>query len=344
MPPWGENQKALDYFNQALPLRRAAGDRVGEGKTLGNVGSVYRTLGENQKALDYYNQALPLWRAAGDRGGEGQTLNNIGWIYESLGANQKALDYFNQALVLLRALGERTGESATLNGIGMLYLSLGANQKALDYFNQALAALARSWRPRRGRRDAQQYWLRLRVAGRTNQKALDYYNQALPLRRAAGDRVGEGTILGNIGWVYASLGENQRALDYHNQALEPCRRWGTAPGKARRSLALAGLCLARAEAEGARLLQPGPAAFPGGGGPLKEAATLASIAMVELEQGNLAEALTQTQGGHQDLESLRTKVLSEELRAYYFSAVQSYYTLYIDVLMRLHQLHPDDEK
>ena len=39
---------------------------------------VYDDLGEKQKALDYYEQALPLLRQVGDRGGEATTLNNIG--------------------------------------------------------------------------------------------------------------------------------------------------------------------------------------------------------------------------------------------------------------------------
>src|ERR1019366_5562988 len=42
------------------------------------------------------------------------------------------------------------------------------------------------------------------------------------------------------------------------------------------------------------------------------------------------------------IESLRTEVRSEELRASYFSTVQRSYALYIDLLMRVHQLHPGD--
>ncbi|MDT9324106.1 MAG: tetratricopeptide repeat protein, partial [Limnospira sp. PMC 1290.21] len=69
--------------NQALPLRRAVGDRGGEATTLNNIGRVYDSLGEKQTALDYHNQALPLLRAVADRGGEATTLNNIGLVYDS---------------------------------------------------------------------------------------------------------------------------------------------------------------------------------------------------------------------------------------------------------------------
>ena len=55
------------------------GDRGGEATTLNNIGAVYDALGDKRKALDFYEQALPLQRQVGDRGGEATTLNNIGW-------------------------------------------------------------------------------------------------------------------------------------------------------------------------------------------------------------------------------------------------------------------------
>ena len=123
----GEKQKALDYYNQALPIRRAVGDSGGEATTLSNIGVVYSALGAKQKALDFYNQALPIYRAVGDsealrrnRGGEATTLNNIGRVYSALGAKQKALDFYNQALPIYRAVGDSGGEATTLNNIRTL--------------------------------------------------------------------------------------------------------------------------------------------------------------------------------------------------------------------------------
>ena len=103
------------------------GDRRGEAATLNNIGGVYDGLGEKQKALDYYNQALPIRRAVGDsealrrnRRGEAATLNNIGAVYHSLGEKQKALDFYNQALPIIRAVGDPYGEATTLNNIRTL--------------------------------------------------------------------------------------------------------------------------------------------------------------------------------------------------------------------------------
>ncbi|HBB34082.1 MAG TPA: hypothetical protein DC064_20355, partial [Cyanobacteria bacterium UBA9273] len=46
---------------------------TGEALTLNNIGVVYNNLGNKQQALDYYNQALPLSRAVGDKTGEALT-------------------------------------------------------------------------------------------------------------------------------------------------------------------------------------------------------------------------------------------------------------------------------
>ncbi len=134
----GEKQTALDYYNQALPLFRAVGNRLGEAATLNNIGHVYDSLGEKQTALDYYNQALPLRRAVEDRGGEAVTLNNIGGVYSDLGEKQTALDYYNQALPLFRAVGDRRGEAYTLTNMASLQRSQGELTEALVNMEKAI--------------------------------------------------------------------------------------------------------------------------------------------------------------------------------------------------------------
>ena len=296
----GEKQKALEYYNQALPLILAVGDRGGEATTLNNIGSVYDDLGEKQKALEYFNQALPLIRAVGNRGGEAATLNNIGKVYNDLGEKQKALEYFNQALPLIRAVGNRGGEATTLNNIGLVYSDLGEKQKPLEYYNQALPLL-RAVGDRRGEANTLNNIGKVYNDLGEKQKALEYFNQALRLTRAVGDRGGEATTLNNIGSVYDDLGEKQKALEYYNQALR----------------------LTRAVGDRGR-----------------EANTLSNIAVVERDQGNLQQALTQIEAAIKIIEDLRTKIASQELRTSYFASVHNYYNFYIDLLMQLHKQNP----
>ena len=70
-------RQAIPKFEQAVRLYRQAGNQGKEAVSLVYIGYIYDSLGQKQQALDYYNQALPLFQAVGDREGEATTLNNI---------------------------------------------------------------------------------------------------------------------------------------------------------------------------------------------------------------------------------------------------------------------------
>jgi len=92
------------YYNQALPLRRAVGDRSGEASTLNNIGVVYSDLGDKQKALVYYNQALPLRRAVGDRFGEATTLGSIALVERDKGNLEQSLKQIETVIKIIEEL------------------------------------------------------------------------------------------------------------------------------------------------------------------------------------------------------------------------------------------------
>jgi CHAT domain-containing protein/Tfp pilus assembly protein PilF len=293
----GEMQKALEKYNEALPIRRAVGDRIGEAVTLNNIGMVYQSLGEMQKALEKLNEALPIRRAVGDRGGEAVTLNNIGMVYLSLGEMQKALEKFNGALLLGQAVGDRRGEAITLNNIGGVYLSLGEMRKALEKYNESLP-IRQVVGDRRGEANTLNNIGRVYQLLGEMQKALEKYNEALPIWRAVGDRRGEAVTLNNIGQAYDSLGETQKALEKFNDVLPLRRDVGDRNG---------------------------------------EATTLLGIARVEQKRGDLAQASQTIEQAISLIESLRTNITSQELRASYFENRQEFFETYIDVLMQMHK-------
>ncbi len=221
----GEKQQALEYYQQALPLYRAVSDRSGQAATLNNIGAVYDALGEKQQALEYYEQALPLLREVVDRRTEAIILNRIGLIYSSLGEKQQALSYYNQALLLTRAVEDIEGEAITLSNIGLVYFDLGEKQQALEYYHQALP-LRRAVGNRRGEAAILTGIGLIYSSLGENEQALDYYHQALPALRIVGDRRGEANTLIVIGRIYSSLGEKQQVLDYYHQALPLLREVG----------------------------------------------------------------------------------------------------------------------
>jgi len=52
----------VEYHKQALDSSREIGDRISEGKTLGNLGNAYGKLGHHEEAIEHYKQALVISR------------------------------------------------------------------------------------------------------------------------------------------------------------------------------------------------------------------------------------------------------------------------------------------
>ncbi|HEV7684377.1 MAG TPA: tetratricopeptide repeat protein, partial [Pyrinomonadaceae bacterium] len=336
----GERQIALEYYSQALPLRRAEGDRSGEAYTLTNIGRAYDSLGEVQKALEYQDLALPLWRAIGDRIGEATTLHNMATVYDELGEKQKALEYFNKALPIYKAIGDRNGEAYTLTGIGVAYYSLGEKQRALEYYNQALS-IRRAIGDRSGEGDSLNNIGVVYASLLEMKKALEYYDQALPIRKAVGDRRGEAYTLTNIGVVHYSLGEFKKALEYYGTALPLRKAAGDRRGEASTLQSIGHVYVSLGEQEKAAeyfgtALQLRRAV----GDRTGEAIALRSLARLERDKRNLSTARRLVSDALPLVESIRSNVASQELRASFFATVRDQYELYIDILMRSHQLDP----
>jgi tetratricopeptide (TPR) repeat protein len=132
----GQKQKALEFFQEALPIIQEVGNCAGEAAILNNIGEIYYGFGQKQKALKFFQEALPIAQALGNRAYEAVTLVNIGFVYNALGQKQKALEYFEKALPIAQEVGNRAYEAATLNNIGFLYKALGQNQKALEFYQE----------------------------------------------------------------------------------------------------------------------------------------------------------------------------------------------------------------
>ncbi|MFM6407474.1 MAG: tetratricopeptide repeat protein, partial [Microcystis sp.] len=59
-------QQAITKWEQALPLWRNLGDKAQEALINLALGRVYDLLGFKPKALEYYNQALPIYQSLKD--------------------------------------------------------------------------------------------------------------------------------------------------------------------------------------------------------------------------------------------------------------------------------------
>ncbi|MFN6066921.1 MAG: tetratricopeptide repeat protein, partial [Pseudanabaena sp.] len=112
---------ALQSYKSALEIYRAIKDRNGEGKSLNNLGDVYRKQARLDKAIDYYKESLAIFKQIGDRTGEGRSLNNLGLVFQMLGQYTKAIDFYQQSIALNKQIGNREQESTSLFNLGDVY-------------------------------------------------------------------------------------------------------------------------------------------------------------------------------------------------------------------------------
>lgn len=97
--------EAIEQLHQALELQQRA-DPPGSRYTLGTLGDVHRDTERHEEAVGYYEQALALHQAVGDRRGVGRVRHSLGRVLTELGRHEDAQEQLCQAHAILTELGD----------------------------------------------------------------------------------------------------------------------------------------------------------------------------------------------------------------------------------------------
>ena len=331
----GDKPNAIKTLREALTLRRQIGDPREEAATLNNLAFVYFTADDLDAAVDLYRQALEKWRLGGDRGGEAATLHNMAGVMEMQGDAQRAIDQYTAALAVERAAQSRVAEGNTLNNLGRVYSTLGDHARAIETYQQALAIHRAVGNKTSEASTLSNLGAEELSAGQID-RATASLNQAIALWQNAGDKLGEARTLIGLGRAETKRGNAQAAADTFRRSLDLSRATGS-----RRTEAGALGQLASAEAAAGHF----DAAWPLFDEAVArqreiqdtrgEATTLYSRAFAERSAGRLPQARDDVAAAVDLVESLRTSVMTPELRMSYFGEVQDYFELAVDVLVRL---------
>lgn len=293
----GDLNSALDTYQAALPRLEAMGDTHAIAQTLTQLAEVRSLRGEYQTALDTYHRALPLWEQTSYQTGIAETLNALGTVYSDLGEAQKAAETYAEALALVETLGNRANVAATLNNLGGAYLDLGEFDRAIESYNRALE-IWQSIDHRSGEASTLNNIGYLYRQQGDLEKASSTFARAVEIWRDVHNLRAEASTLNNIGDVHFLQGDRDRALAFYQRALPLRESAGDRRGLAR---------------------------------------TRYSLARVYRQRGDLDRAQQEIETTLEIVETLRTNVLDEELRASFFANQQDYFEFYIDLLMQRHR-------
>jgi CHAT domain-containing protein len=265
----------------------------------------------------------------------------IGHMQSRLGEKQEAFDLLNRALELVRPMGDKW-EAAMLSKVGGALYEMGEKQRSLDYYREALR-LYQAVNFRVGEAALLAEMGEIYGSSGQSQKALDHYKRALLLSRAVGDRQIESMALRNLGVAYDSLGQKAEALKYDEQALSLSRACGDRRAEAY-TLNNLGRLYEGIESvpESVDYYQQALLLSRETQDRVAEALALFNIAGAERSRGHLAEARSRLEEALKIIESLRTKVASQELRSSYFASEHQRYDFYIDLLMQMHKQQPSE--
>lgn len=338
----GDNAKALTYMEQAAELIRQVGDARKESSLLGNICVIRRDLGQYKKALEACEQSQKIKREIGDQGGQASAVNNMANIVAGLGDYQKALDLYQQSLALYRIVGDRQGEGVALNNIAWAYAQFGEYEKAIEIYQQALKVM-------------REIGFKSGIATILSnigvnyahledyRKALEMHLEVLPLRPEKDDREGRGTTFNHIATCYWKLGEKEKALDYYTQALALHRSTGNQLQLAK-TLKSFGVYLRDEGQTGKALdyLNEALTITRTIGEQTLEANTLSELAKLEFDRGNHVDARKVIEQAIAAIESVRTNLKSQQLRASFLASVRKYYEFDVEVLMQMHQQRPNE--
>lgn len=341
----GEKQKSLDYYDQLLQVCKATGNRQGQADALNSLGNVFNSpdqnsvpgIPEKKKALEYLYQAMALYKELSAPKREALTLTAIAGIYNALGEKQKALQHLNQALLIQRSVDDRQREGYTLAQLGAIYNSLGEKRTALEYLTQSIMSFKAS-NDRFGEGSALTQIAAVYSSLGETDKELDYLEQALTLHKGTGNSW-EARTLTQIGAFHYLRREPQKALQFLKQALALQKANNNRGWEAQTLTYMAAVFNSLGDWPTASDYFNQAFALSRIDRNL-EANVLLNLARAERDRNNLANARQHIEKALENIESLRTMIVSQDWRASYLASKRDYYEFYIDLLMRLHQESP----
>lgn len=330
----GDLKQGIDYQKQALAIGRELQQRHGTALAFLNLGDIYEQQGETRQALGFYQQALPLCLDISDYNCLGRTYRRLASVNDSLGETQAALDNYAKGAAIYRQRERPVELARLLNSAGRLYSSLGDKKRARILQTEALE-LSRKAQSRQDEAATLSNLAELYEDDGDQQKAGEYYRQSLAINREIQNRPGEAAALNRLGLLAHSAGHDQQARELFQRALAMNTEIGVRHNAA---LALNNLGVVHDGAGEVRValdyFSRALAMFRQLENKNSEAMMLYRVASMQRKLGETEQARNNLRAALEIVETIRGKIVSADLRSSYFSTVQDYYDLYIDLLMR----------
>lgn len=342
---WETNWKeAIGPLNQARDLFASDGDHDGEALSLlmlANAKVGIKDDSYREEAPQHAREALRLWTAAENRYGIARAHAVLAFIAVTSGNFGLAQCHCDQALPVFHQMGDKDDEAVLLNTQGKLARETGDAQTSLDHYRSARAAFI-SAGDREGEIEAiTGIGAALTALGQYRQLP-PLYSQKLRLAQQAGNQVLVASALMNLAGIHQRNREYDKAGELYRQALEKYRSASQAYAEGDALIRLAYLSMEQRKDDQAITYLKNARELKQGTSQIEDVARIQyELAYIYRRKGRLNEARSEILKTIRIIESQRLRLVKFDSRAQYFASVHQYYSLYIQVLMELDKLHPE---
>lgn len=350
---WGEYQKSIQNFEKAITLAREAKSEEHEVKCLRLLSLTHLESQDIDNFFSLNKKALEIAQKIKHKKEEGRCSYNIGLYFNAVDNYSKALHYYEEALKIARMTKDIEDESRCLTNIGDVYISVGNYEKALAYLKEVL------------RIDQQQKFdsyvayvaIDLNNIGVTYQKkwllsnekddlnnALAHFEESFQIARKIKDAKLEIQALNNLGMVYKDLENYPEALKYFHLSLEDAEKSLEIKETANILVNIASVYFKQNDYDPCieYCRKAIKKALEIKGEKTRWEAYL-EMANATMKKGDYQRALEHYKNSITFIESIRTNIQWEELKASYlgtYKRLEAYQNI-IDLLCKLDQLEPE---
>jgi two-component system, NtrC family, sensor kinase len=240
----GQNEKALQYFKDALELYQKSGEQENYLYQLINLGIVLRVMGNYGESLEYLMEALKTGRKVSDTDAIVESLLAMGFIYAFVERYDDALRHQQEALEIYQQANDLWGIARIHNDMGVTYSLAGELDSALVQHRAALEIRLKST-------DTYNTFASYLYIGDIFAdkgdflKAVKYYESAIPYGNNATymTMVVEAQL--RLGKYCLELPDEEKSLIHFKNALQLSREIGDPTGQSRAAMELAKISMGR---------------------------------------------------------------------------------------------------
>ncbi|MEM8602527.1 MAG: CHAT domain-containing protein [Cyanobacteria bacterium P01_H01_bin.121] len=341
----GELTQTIKFLESSLAIYEALQQPDDQAFTLRNLADVYLDLGEPQRSLNIYQQAQALVQAMSDRNAEAQVLTEIAEVYRSLGHFQLAVRQYQDALDIFRATQDQEQEAVALVDLGRIYANSSNPEQdldlALEYYQQGLVLHQQQ------QRRINELGVYLGIAQVYEfkdqyEQGLAAAQQALEIAETAQNVLFQGLAKSTLGRLYLAAQQPELALQQYEAAREDFHTAAVSQAIANTTLKIGNAQQDLGQYQAATTSYQDYVQHVEA---LGDRAGIAEgyywLARAYRAQDQAQPAIEAIEATLDVVETLRSTLVSQELRASYFATVQKYYEFYIDLLMQQHWQQPE---